>query len=102
MKTKTKSRSADNSQSNVSLMAEQLAATQSPAAAVPFNIGKAHEFGRENAIASLLGAGAKVHLIAPRLGRVKPRNGEPFDATGTLENSPSVLFDGVVLPDGAG
>ena len=50
--------------------------------------------------ASLLGAGAKVHLIAPRLGMVKPRNGEPFDATGTFENSPSVLFDGVVLPDG--
>ena len=51
--------------------------------------------------AALLAAGAKVHLIAPRLGRVTPSSGEPFDATGTLENSPPVLFDGLVLPDGA-
>lgn len=52
--------------------------------------------------AALLAAGAKVHLIAPRLGPVKPTSGEPFDATGTLESSSSVLFDGIVLPDGAG
>ena len=52
--------------------------------------------------AALLAAGAKVHLIAPRLGSVKPSSGAPFDATGTLENSPPVLFDGLVLPDGAG
>jgi catalase len=52
--------------------------------------------------AALRSAGAKVHLIAPRLGAVKPAKGEPFDATGTLENSAPVLFDGVVLPDGAG
>ena len=51
--------------------------------------------------AALLAAGATVHLIAPRLGPVKPGSGEAFEATGTLENSPSVLFDGVVLPDGA-
>jgi catalase len=51
--------------------------------------------------AALLAAGAKVHLIAPRLGLVKPSSGEPFEATGTLENSPPVLFDGLVLPDGA-
>jgi catalase len=51
--------------------------------------------------AALLAAGAKVHLIAPRLGAVKPGNGDPFEATGTLENSPPVLFDGLVLPDGA-
>ena len=52
--------------------------------------------------AALLAAGAQVHLIAPRLGPVKPINGKPFEATGTLENSPPVLFDGLVLPDGAG
>jgi len=52
--------------------------------------------------AALLAAGAKAHLIAPRLGPVKPTGGEPFDSTGTLENSPPVLFDGLVLPDGAG
>jgi catalase len=50
---------------------------------------------------ALLAAGAAVHLIAPRLGPVKPANGGAFDATGTLENSPPVLFDGLVLPDGA-
>jgi catalase len=49
---------------------------------------------------ALLVAGAKVHLIAPRLGLVKPCSGEAFDATGTLENSAPVLFDGLVLPDG--
>jgi catalase len=52
--------------------------------------------------AALHAAGAMVHLIAPRLGPVKPANGDPFDATGTLENSAPVLFDGLVLPDGAG
>ncbi len=46
-------------------------------------------------------AGARVHLIAPRLGPVKAGVGAGFDATGTLENSAPVLFDGLVLPDGA-
>ena len=50
--------------------------------------------------AALRAAGATVHLIAPRLGPVQTVNGKPFDATGTLENSPPVLFDGMVLPDG--
>ena len=52
--------------------------------------------------AALRAAGATVHLIAPRLGPVKSANGELFDATGTLENSAPVLFDGLVLPDGTG
>jgi catalase len=52
--------------------------------------------------AALLAAGAAVHLIAPRLGPVKPVNRHPFEATGTLENSAPVLFDGLVLPAGAG
>ncbi|MCB8745489.1 catalase [Rhodoferax sp. U2-2l] len=51
--------------------------------------------------AALLVAGASVHLIAPRLGPVNVSSGGPIEATGTLENSPPVLFDGVVLPDGA-
>jgi len=50
---------------------------------------------------ALLAAGARVHLIAPRLGPVQARGGAPIEATGTLENSPAVLFDGVALPDGA-
>ena len=51
--------------------------------------------------AALHAAGATVHLIAPRLGPVQPASGDAFDATGTLENSAPVLFDGLVLPDGA-
>ena len=51
--------------------------------------------------AALQGGGATAHLIAPRLGLVKPALGDAFDATGTLENSAPVLFDGLVLPDGA-
>ena len=54
------------------------------------------------ACATLRAAGATVHLIAPRLGPLKPVNGEPLDATGSLENSAPVLFDGLILPDGAG
>jgi catalase len=50
---------------------------------------------------ALRAAGATGHLIAPRLGMVKPANGEPFEASRTLENAPAVLFDGLVLPDGA-
>ncbi len=50
---------------------------------------------------ALVAAGATVHLIAARLGPVQLLGGGTFEASGTLENSPSVLFDGVVLPDGA-
>ena len=52
--------------------------------------------------AALQAAGATVQLIAPRLGPVQAVNGKPFEATGTLENSAPVLFDGMALPDGAG
>jgi putative intracellular protease/amidase len=52
--------------------------------------------------AALHAAEAMVHLIAPHLGPVTPANGGPFDATGTLENSAPLLFDGLILPDGAG
>jgi len=51
--------------------------------------------------AALQAAGATAHLIAPRLGTVNGLNGDAFEATKTLENAPSVLFDGLVLPDGA-
>jgi catalase len=51
--------------------------------------------------AALLAAGAQVHLVAPRLGPVKAGKGKPLEASSTFENSPPVLFDGVVLPDGA-
>lgn len=54
------------------------------------------------AMVSALGAaGARPCVIAPRLGHVKTADGKPVEASGTLENSPPVLFDALVLPDGA-
>ena len=51
--------------------------------------------------AALVAAGATVHLIAARLGLVKTVSGDALEATATLENAAPVLFDGLVLPDGA-
>lgn len=50
--------------------------------------------------AAITAAGALACLIAPRLGPVRTADGTSVEATGTLENSPPVLFDAVVLPDG--
>ncbi len=49
---------------------------------------------------ALRAAGAQVHVIAPRLGPVATADKVALEATGTLENSPPVLFDGLLLPDG--
>jgi catalase len=48
----------------------------------------------------LTGAGAVPSLLASRLGTVISEDGENFEVDATLENSPSVLFDGLILPDG--
>jgi catalase len=45
-------------------------------------------------------AGAVVRLLGSRLGTVTSEGGETFEVDATLENSPSVLFDALVLPDG--
>ncbi len=45
-------------------------------------------------------AGAVVRLLGGRLGTVTSEEGEAFEVDATLENSPSVLFDALVLPDG--
>jgi catalase len=45
-------------------------------------------------------AGAVVRLLGSRLGTVTSEAGEAFEVDATLENSPSVLFDALVLPDG--
>jgi catalase len=45
-------------------------------------------------------AGAVVRLLGSRLGTVISEAGETFEVDATLENSPSVLFDALVLPDG--
>jgi catalase len=45
-------------------------------------------------------AGAVPRLLGSRLGTVTSEDGESFEIDATLENSPSVLFDALVLPDG--
>jgi catalase len=49
---------------------------------------------------ALTEAGAVVRLLGSRLGTVTSEEGETFEVDATLENSPSVLFDALVLPDG--
>ena len=51
--------------------------------------------------AALLKAGAIPVVIAERLGAVKTTDGTALVATASFENAASVLFDAVVLPDGA-
>jgi catalase len=51
--------------------------------------------------AELQEAGAVVRLLGVRLGTVTGADGAHLEVDATLENSPSVLFDAVVLPDGA-
>jgi catalase len=51
-------------------------------------------------IAALNKAGAVTRLLSSRLGSVKSANGESFEVDATLENSPAVLFDAMVLPGG--
>ena len=50
---------------------------------------------------ALRAAGATAHLIAARLGPVKTKDGAVIETTATFENAAPVLFDGLVLPDGA-
>jgi catalase len=51
-------------------------------------------------IEALTQAGAVTRLLSARLGRIESESGEMFEVDATLENSPSVLFDAVVLPAG--
>lgn len=50
--------------------------------------------------AALQAAGAATVIVASRLGAIETSDGERVEATGSFENSPPVLFDAVVLPDG--
>ncbi|MEO7208866.1 MAG: catalase [Steroidobacteraceae bacterium] len=52
-------------------------------------------------IEALNGAGAVTRLLGTRLGSVSSEDGEPLEIDATLENSPSVLFDALVLPGGS-
>jgi catalase len=49
---------------------------------------------------ALLDAGAVPTLVGPRLGSYRVAAGETLEADATLENSPMVLFDALVLPSG--
>ncbi|QEW07517.1 catalase [Nitrincola iocasae] len=48
----------------------------------------------------LTDAGAVVHWVGPRVGLFTGSCGEKIQAGKSMENSPGVLFDAVVLPDG--
>jgi catalase len=51
-------------------------------------------------IEALNGAGAVTRLLGSRLGTVRSEDGELLELDATLENSPAVLFDALVLPGG--
>ncbi len=50
---------------------------------------------------ALLAASAVPWVIAPRIGPIATADGSALDADGSFENSAPVLFDAVILPDGA-
>ncbi len=56
--------------------------------------------GVSHTIDALSEAGAVTRLLSNRLGTIKSASGVPFEVDATLENSPPVLFDALVLPDG--
>ena len=52
-------------------------------------------------VEALTDAGAVTRLVSTRLGFVTDAEGARFEIDATLENTPAVLFDALVLPDGA-
>ncbi len=50
--------------------------------------------------AALHAAGAVSVVVAPRLGAIETADGEAVEAAASFENSPPVVFDAVLLPDG--
>jgi catalase len=52
-------------------------------------------------IEALDAAGAVTRLLGTRLGTANSETGEPLEIDATLENSPAVLFDALVLPGGS-
>ena len=55
-----------------------------------------------DAVKALAAAGAVTRLLSTRLGFVTAADGTRFEIDATLENTPAVLFDALVLPDGVG
>ncbi len=50
--------------------------------------------------AQLTDAGAVPRFVGPRLGTFSTTSGDTIEADASMENSPPVLFDALVLPDG--
>ena len=46
--------------------------------------------------------GAVGRLVGPRVGLFTAKDGSQIEADASFENEPSVLFDGVIIPDGEG
>jgi catalase len=64
-------------------------------------VGDGTEFeGIATLVERVSNEGAVVRLLGVRLGSLDSSDGEPLEVDATLENSPSVLFDALVLPDG--
>jgi catalase len=53
-----------------------------------------------NIVGALTEAGAVTRLLSNRLGTLTSADGAAFEVDATFENSPPVLFDALVLPDG--
>ena len=51
--------------------------------------------------AALADAGAVVNFVGPRVGNFVGDSGEEIEANKSMENSPAVLFDALVVPDGS-
>lgn len=51
--------------------------------------------------ASLLEDGAVPRMVGNLLGKVKARDGDPIDVEISVEAGPSVMYDAVIVPDGA-
>jgi catalase len=56
--------------------------------------------GAEEIHAALLAEGAVPRFVGPRLGTARGPKGGSLDVEISLEAAPSVLFDGLVIPDG--
>ncbi len=50
---------------------------------------------------ALMAAGVHTQILAPHMGEVKTEEGEALKVDGTIGGTPSVLFDSVIVPDGA-
>jgi len=48
----------------------------------------------------LLGSGAVPRFVGARLGQITTEDGDAIDVEVTIEGAPSVLWDGLVIPDG--